>query len=132
MRTECIIGIKFVEQGGIGGGTYYRDLHGLRKPFLFHLPGTNGHCLDSKCFGILFNLCNALANEDEDPILLKVIATDKREKHEGWIELHNGREIKGLDNYHGEVAHGSGRIPYIDLRMFYNTPNPEYIYLKKI
>ena len=132
MRTECIIGIKFEEQGGLGEGTYYKDLHGLRKPFLFHLTGTNGHCIDSKCFGIIFNLCNALAKGDEDPVLLNVIATDKKEIHEGWIEIHNGREINGLSNYQGETAHGGGYIPYINLSMFSTLPNPEYIYLKKI
>lgn len=112
-------------------GSYYYDSCNYRKPFII-APTPTGEIepIDSKCFGCIFELCNAFAVGNEDNIELNVILSQVKEEHEGWVELINGKEIHGLGNYHGE-SHSLGRpVSYINLRDY--GIDPKYIYLKKI
>lgn len=140
MRTECTIGVKLER--------YDRDR--FVKPFFYNLPYSpviedysfsyhemSNLVIDSKCFGVMFQLFYEIADAKETDIQLKVILTDVKEKHEGWIELHKKNligceyEVHNLENYKGErnlENHG----PAIDLKKLYNISNPEYIYLKKV
>lgn len=140
MRTECTIGVKLER--------YDRDR--FVKPFFYNLPYSpviedysfsyhemSNLVIDSKCFGVMFQLFYEIADAKETDIQLNVILTDVKEEHEGWIELHKKDligceyEVYNLDNYKGErnlENHG----PAIDLKKLYNISNPEYIYLKKV
>lgn len=130
MRTECIIGIKF--EGDLD--FCYRDSRGLRKPYFFHLPHSPEIKENYSCFkmlGGIYELCNAIAAGDEDPILLKCIVTDEKEEHENWIEMeevNDGYNVHNLPGYMGE----NGEKPFLELEYIYSIPNPKYIYLKKI
>jgi hypothetical protein len=110
---------------------YYYDSYGYRKPFII-APALTGETkpVDSKCFGVLFELCNAFAVGNEDNIELNIILSQVKEKHEGWVELINGKEIHGLGNYHGESHCINRRVSYINLKDY--GIDPKYIYLKKI
>lgn len=104
---------------------------GLRKPFIrISTPKGEGF-FDSKCFGLLFHLCNAFAVGDEDTINLEVILSDVREEHKDWVEIVNGKEVHGLGNYCGEPNGGRMIMPHIDLKSDFGI-DPKYIYLKKI
>lgn len=140
MRTECTIGVKLER--------YDRD--GYVKPYFYNLPyspvikycsfmyhGMLIPVIDSKCFGVMFQLFYEIADAKETDIQLNVILTDVKEEHGGWIELHKKDligceyEVHNLGNYKGErnlENHG----PAIDLKKLYNISNPEYIYLKKV
>lgn len=140
MRTECIIGVKLER--------YDRDRY--VKPFFYNLPyssrivewsfdyqGISELVLDSKCFGIMFDLFYAISKTNETNLKLKVIITNEEEEHEDWIKLERVYEnyaiykVHNLNNYNGE-SHGSKEGPAIDLSKLYNISNPRYIYLKKI
>ena len=134
----------------IGAKLERYDREGYVKPFFYNLPyspevdgssfykhGISERVIDSKCFGIMFDFFYALSKQDETDIQLDVITSDKKEKHDGYIELEKlyddycDYEVHGLNNYKGEhnlEYHG----PAIDLRHLYNIPNPKYIYLKKL
>lgn len=135
MRTECIIGITFDKwvNHDTGKVEYYRDVSGCRKPYLFHLPSTDGNLVDSKVFGIMFEFCDALADDEEDPIVLQVVASDKEENLEGWISLHE--IMKGnytsFPKYKGELSHGGGHPMYCSLEDLYPGYHPKYIYIRK-
>ena len=129
MRTESIIGITFK---GHDSKPDYWDNNGNRKPFLFHIPNTHGLLWDSKCFGIMFDFCNAIAEKDEDPIVLEVVTSDEEENLEGWIPVHEIMKgnYESLPNYKGEW-HGGGRPMYFRLTDVYPFFNPKYIYIRK-
>lgn len=135
MRTECIIGITFDRGYDYEKKKYIygRNSDGLRKPYLFHFPATDGNLIDSKVFGVMFNFCNALAEGDEDPIVLQVVASDKEENLEGWISLHDIMEgnYESFPKYKGELNHGGGHPMYCNLEDLYSGYHPKYIYIRK-
>lgn len=99
------------------------------------MPGVK--LVDSKCFGVMFDFFYALSEPNEKFITLEIVLSDEKiEYHKGWVELeriHEGGsyEVHGLDNYQGE-SHIDYYGPAINITRFYSTPNPKYIYLKKI
>lgn len=122
------------------------------KPYFFNLPPSdivekdsfeeywlpNVKFLDSKCLGTMFNFFHVLSEPEEKFIKLSLIFTDKKEKHDGWIELEKKHknygiyEVHGLDNYKGESSCKEASTLGINLEGYYDISNPEYIYLKKI
>lgn len=143
MRQECTIGVKLERH----------DREGYVKPFFYNLPYSKSvendsfsynrgweerQVIDSKCLGIMFTFFYALSEPEETDLQLRVIVSDEKEEHEGWIELHKKfenyceYEVHGLSKYKGEERGSRGQGLSINLQEYYPINNPEYIYLKKL